>query len=317
MVDIHAMNDIADLNLVAVFEAVWRHRQISRAAAELNSSQPTVSNALRRLRLAMDDRLFVRSGQMMVPTPLAEEIAPHWCNGLMAIRRGGALKSGFNPATDRRRFSILMTDIAEAVIMPHLLAACRVSAPFVSFRTTQLDVEKTLHALRSGDVDLAIGYLPSLRSGVKQQLLFEADYVVISRKNHPIIGRSGRLTRPTFLGCRHALAEATGTGHVIVERVLKRFGLSGSIGTRVPHFLALPMIVAASDLLATVPRPLARLLMDAVPIAIHEHPIKFPTLPIRLFWHERFDADLGLRWLRHTLKQVVNRAEVLRPKGRA
>jgi len=306
------MNDVGDLNLIAVFEAVWRHRQISRAAAELNSSQPTVSNALRRLRVAMDDRLFVRSGQMMVPTPLAQEIAPHWCDALMAIRRGGALKSGFNPATDRRRFSLLMTDIAEAVILPHLLEFCRVSAPIVSFRTTQLDVEKTLLALRSGDVDLAIGYLPSLRSGVKQQLLFESDYVVISRKDHPVIG-TGRLTRSTFLKCRHALAEATGTGHIVVERALKRFGLGDRIGTRVPHFLALPMIVAASDLLATVPRPLARLLANAVPIAVHQHPMKFQRLPIRLFWHERFDADLGLRWLRHTLRQAVHRAEVLRP----
>jgi DNA-binding transcriptional LysR family regulator len=208
--------------------------------------------------------------------------------------------------------SLLMTDIAEAVILPHLLEGCRVSAPFVSFRTTQLDVEKTLPALRSGDVDLAIGYLPSLRSGVKQQLLFESDYVVISRKNHPIIRRSGKLTRAAFLGCRHALAEAAGTGHIVVERMLKRSGLGGRIGTRVPHFLALPMIVAASDLLATVPRPLARLLVEAVPIAIHQHPIKFPRLPIRLFWHERFDADLGLRWLRHTLRQAVHRAKVLR-----
>jgi DNA-binding transcriptional LysR family regulator len=310
------MNDIADLNLVTVFEAVWRHRQISRAAAELNSSQPTVSNALRRLREIMDDRLFVRSGQMMMPTPLAQEIAPHWCDGLMAIRKGTTVKAGFNPATDRRRFSLLMTDIAEAIILPHLLDACRVAAPSVSFRTMQLDVEKTLPALRSGDVDLAIGYLPSLRSGVKQQLLFDADYVVISRKDHPIIRRSGKLTRAAFLACRHALAEATGTGHVAVERTLKRCGLGNSIGTHVPHFLALPMIVAASDLLATVPRPLARLLIDTVPIAIHQHPIRFSNLPIRLFWHERFDADLGLRWLRHTLRQALHRAEALRPERR-
>ena len=310
------MNEIADLNLVTVFEAVWRHRQISRAAVELNLSQPTVSNALRRLREIMDDRLFVRSGQMMMPTPLAQEIAPHWCDGLMAIRKGTTVKAGFIPATDRRRFSLLMTDIAEAIILPHLLDACRVAAPSVSFRTTQLDVEKTLPALRSGDVDLAIGYLPSLRSGVKQQLLFEADYVVISRKDHPIIRRSGKLTRATFLACRHALAEATGTGHVVVERTLKRCGLGNSIGTRVPHFLALPMIVAASDLLATVPRPLARLLIDTVPIAIHQHPIRFSNLPIRLFWHERFDADLGLRWLRHTLRHALHRSDALRPERR-
>jgi DNA-binding transcriptional LysR family regulator len=81
------MNDIADLNLVTVFEAVWRHRQISRAAAELNSSQPTVSNALRRLREIMDDRLFVRSGQMMMPTPLRRKLRRTGATGSLRFER--------------------------------------------------------------------------------------------------------------------------------------------------------------------------------------------------------------------------------------
>ena len=51
MLDILAMNNNIDLNLLIVFDAVWRHRRILRAAAELNASQPTVSNALRRSHL--------------------------------------------------------------------------------------------------------------------------------------------------------------------------------------------------------------------------------------------------------------------------
>ncbi|MBO0756142.1 MAG: LysR family transcriptional regulator [Bradyrhizobiaceae bacterium] len=51
--------------------------EISRAATELGAAQPAVSNALRRLRAEMDDALFVRSGQTMLPTPLAERIAPY------------------------------------------------------------------------------------------------------------------------------------------------------------------------------------------------------------------------------------------------
>ena len=306
------MNIIYDLNLVAVFEAVWRHRQISRAAAELNTTQPTVSNALRRLRSEMDDALFVRSGQTMVPTPLAEQIAPYWCDGLLRIRTGSAAKAGFDPARDRRMFTLVMTDIAEAIILPHLLEACRLAAPSVSFRTMQIGVDKMLPALRSGEVDLAIGYLPSLRSGVMQQQLFESDYVVISRRNHPIIGGTRKLSRSSYLACRHAVAEAAGTGHVIVERALRRVGLGDRIGTRVPNFLPLPMIVATSDLLATVPRPLARLMINAAKITIHPHPLKLPKLPIRQFWHQRFDADPGIRWLRHTLRNSLRHAEVLR-----
>jgi len=254
-----AMNNEIDLNLLIVFDAIWRHRRILRAAVELNTSQPTVSNALRRLRDFTGDALFVRSGSGMEPTPFAEQLAPHWCNGLSSVRRGLAMRSNFDSATDKRTFTLVMTDIAEAVILPHLLNACCESAPGIFFSTVQLSMEKILPALRTGVIDLAIGFIPELRSGVRQQLLFETDYVALARRGHPGVKQSA-MSKATFLKERHALAQAEGTGHAIVERTLRKHGLDSRIAVRVPHFLALPMIVGSSDLVATVPRPLGVLM---------------------------------------------------------
>jgi DNA-binding transcriptional LysR family regulator len=169
MLGISIMNNEIDLNLLLVFDAVWRHRHISRAAIELNTSQPTVSNALRRLRDFTRDALFVRSGSGMEPTPFAEQLATDWCNGLSSVRRGLGRRSGFDIATDKRTFTIVMSDIAEAVILPHLLNACRESAPGIFFSTIQLSMDQTLPALRTGAVDLAVGYIPDLRSGVRPE----------------------------------------------------------------------------------------------------------------------------------------------------
>jgi len=310
MLDISAMNNEIDLNLLVVFDAIWRHRRILRAAAELNSSQPTVSNALRRLRDFTGDALFVRSGSGMEPTPFAEQLATHWCNGLSSVRRGLAMRSNFDSATDKRTFTIVMTDIAEAVILPHLLNACRETAPGIFFSTVQLPMEKILPALRAGVVDLAVGFIPELRSGVRQQLLFETDYVALARRGHPGVKQSA-MSKAIFLKERHALAQAEGTGHAIVERTLRKHGLDSRIAVRVPHFLALPMIVGSSDLVATVPRPLGVLMADAAPIEILRHPLKLPKLVIRQFWHERFDAEPALMWLRRTLRAAVANASQL------
>ena len=311
MLDISDMNNRMDLNLLFVFDAVWRHRRISRAAAELNTSQPTVSNALRRLRDFTGDTLFVRSGSGMEPTPFAERLAADWCNGLSSVRRGLARHSGFDIATDKRTFTIVMSDIAEAVILPHLLNECRASAPGVFFNTTQLPMEEILPALRTGAVDLAVGFIPELRSGVRQQLLFETDYVALTRRSHPGVKQSA-MSKATFLRERHAVARAEGTGHAIVERTLRKHGLDSQIAVRVPHFLALPVIVGSSDLVATVPRPLGVLMADVVPIEILSHPLKLPKLVIRQFWHERFDAEPALIWLRRTLRVAVANARQLR-----
>jgi DNA-binding transcriptional LysR family regulator len=315
MLDILVMNNRIDLNLLVVFDAVWRHRRISQAAVELNAGQPTVSNALRRLRDFTGDTLFVRSGTGMEPTPLAERLAIHWCDGLSAVRRGLAMRSDFDSATDKRTFTIVMSDIAEAVILPHLLNVCRQAAPGIFISTMQLPMEQTLPALRRGTVDLAVGYIPELRSGVRRQLLFESDYVALARRGHPGVKQSA-MSKSVFLRQRHAVARAEGTGHAIVERTLRKHGLDSQIAVRVPHFLALPMIVGSSDLVATVPRPLGVLMADAVPIEILPHPLKLPKLPIRQFWHERFDAEPALIWLRKTLRVAVANASELRPPSR-
>jgi len=60
-----------DLNLLRIFDAVWRHRNLSRAATELELTQSTLSHALGRLREQLDDPLFVRTGHGMQPSARA------------------------------------------------------------------------------------------------------------------------------------------------------------------------------------------------------------------------------------------------------
>ena len=59
-----------DLNLLLVFQELFQQRQVSVVARRLQQSQPTVSNALARLRRIFGDELFVRTSQGMQPTPL-------------------------------------------------------------------------------------------------------------------------------------------------------------------------------------------------------------------------------------------------------
>jgi DNA-binding transcriptional LysR family regulator len=298
-----------DLNLLAVFDAVWRERSVSRAAAALGLPQPTASNALARLRRALGDPLFVRRGGGVVPTARAERLAASVGPGLAAIARSlaGGGTEGFDPLRSDRRFTLIMTDIAEAVILPPLLEACRAAAPNLGFRTLQLGARETRQALESGAVDLAVGYMPDLAAGIRQQRLFETAYACIvsaRRKAH-----GGGMTRAAFLAARHAVAEAAGTGHHVVERALARAGLAPRIFVRVPNFLALPMIVAATDMVATVPRLLGHILSRSAALRVLDHPLDLPRLDIRQFWDERFDADPGNRWLRATLRGVFARID--------
>lgn len=57
-----------DLNLLPVFEAVYRYRSVRLAAEELAMSTSALSHALSRLRAALNDPLFYREGHRMCPS---------------------------------------------------------------------------------------------------------------------------------------------------------------------------------------------------------------------------------------------------------
>jgi DNA-binding transcriptional LysR family regulator len=64
-----------DLNLLVVFDALMTERQVTRAGESIGLSQPATSNALARLRKLTQDKLFIRSGGELQPTPVAFAIA--------------------------------------------------------------------------------------------------------------------------------------------------------------------------------------------------------------------------------------------------
>ncbi len=60
-----------DLNLLVIFDALMRERNVSRVADQLALSQPAISNALNRLRSLLDYQQLIRTAQGLQPTALA------------------------------------------------------------------------------------------------------------------------------------------------------------------------------------------------------------------------------------------------------
>lgn len=295
------MNNTVDLNLLIVFDAMWRFRSVSRAAEAIGMSQPAVSNALKRLREQLQDRLFVRTAQGMLPTLAAQELGKTISAALAQIAAGLNFRHEFHPASQERTFTITLTDIGSLVFLPRLLEHCNREAPGIAFRTLHLPSADIARALVAGDVDLAVGFVPDLHSGIYQQLLFNTDYVCMVRKDHPSIG--DQITRKEFLEAMHAVAEvAESQGHYIVERELNRLNLR--IGLRLPHFMALPSIIARTDMVATVARPLAVGIRDIDNLKLLEHPVRLPRPSIKQFWHERFHDDPANQWLRRKMYEL-------------
>lgn len=293
-----------DLNLLRVFDAVLRERGVTAAAVRLGLTQPGVSNALGRLRAVFRDPLFVRGPSGMDPTPFARELAEPVRQSLALLESALALGSGFDPATSTRAFRFYMSDLGQVEFLPPLVERVRVVAPAVRLEALALDLEDIGSALAAGTIDLAVGFLPGLDAPIRRQALFRDAYVCLMRTHHPAAG--ARLTRKAFLDASHALVSYRG-GHRVIEEALERAGLARRIALRVPHFTVVPMVLERTDLILTLPARVARVYERSGKFVSLAPPVAIPPADVALHWHERFDGDLGNRWLRGLMVDLFTR----------
>jgi DNA-binding transcriptional LysR family regulator len=290
-----------DLNLLYAFEALWRDRSVTVAAERLGLTQAAVSASLKRLRGEYDDKLFTLVGRRMEPTPLAEDLAPQLLDALAMIRKTGVERARFDPATARRMFTVRTRDIGEVVCFPRVLAALGQVAPGVRLRTLFRPIPETMAGLASGQIDFALGFLPSLETGIHRRLLFKQHYVCVMRKTHPLAGK--KLTPARFSGSDHLLVEYSGSGHILLERALVEAGARNRIRVRLPQYLSAPHFVIGSDLLWSVPAILAETLASHYDLAISQHPLDLPEFEVFLYWHDRYHRDPANKWLRDLVVQ--------------
>src|SRR5581483_9735490 len=117
-----------DLNLLRVFDALAEEGGVTRAGVRLGLTQSAVSHALGRLRLILQDELFVRGPDGMRPTARAREIAPRLRQGLHQLELALA-PLAFVPADTRQRFTVSASTYVSTLLMPQLARELRLSAP--------------------------------------------------------------------------------------------------------------------------------------------------------------------------------------------
>ena len=150
-----------DLNLLRVFDAVMTELNLTRAADRLATTQPAVSNALKRLRAVVDDDLFIRTAHGVKPTARAEDLRP-------AIRLALAtLESALG--TEQKDLShiqktlrLCMADSTASLVLPPLIRLVKDVAPNLTLQTLPLLSRDPRPALLKGEIDLAIGSFPGI-----------------------------------------------------------------------------------------------------------------------------------------------------------
>ncbi len=293
-----------DLNLLPIAFALYDELSVSRAARLLGMSQPAVSMALRRMRETFDDPLFIRVPTGIAPTPRAHDIVRLARPLVQRLHQDLHTGATFDPASSTRTIALAVSDVGEMAFLPRLLEHFRDRAPQCPIRSVSVPTAQLAHDLEKGDVDVAVGYFPSLAlKNFRHRRVRVHRFACLMRGDHPL--RAERLSPASFLAAEHVVVQSEGRSQEVLERFLERRRIRRRIALFTPHFLGVPFIVARSNLIATMPYAVARQFASmSTELAVAIPPYDIPGFELRLHWHRRFDNEPRSRWLRQQLSTV-------------
>jgi DNA-binding transcriptional LysR family regulator len=302
-----------DLDWLGVFVEVYKTQSVTRAAQRLGMEQANASIALGKLRRLFGDPLFTRTSAGMAPTPRAQAIYPDLAEALARVDRARGAREVFVPGQAQRTFRLCLTDISEIVLLPRLVNHLQTTAPGLVVEAEKISPDSR-RRLESGEVDLAVGFMPDLEAGYYQQSLFAQDFVCLASADHPRV--RGKLGLRAFSAEGHIVVSTSGTGHSVVDKMLAGHRVNRRIVLRVPSFLGVARIVAQTELLVIVPRLLGSELAKQERVQVLQPPVPLPTYKVKQHWHERFHADAGNLWLRKTMAELFATVGGPRPSAR-
>lgn len=292
-----------DLNLLPVFLALMRERNVTRAGAALFLSQPATSAALARLRSLFHDPLFIRNGRALEPTPRAEALAAKLGPALSEVSSAVFGSIPFDPATDDHVFHLGCTeDIALASIpmfraVRDLAPNCRLVIHAGNFRTIPL-------LLESGEIGAAFGYMQDdLPATARRRALRRGGYRVLRDASTP-----GPVDLDMFCSRPHVIVTPRGDLRGFVDPILEQLGRVRRVMAGIPDFALLPRILSGSQLLCTVSELLAEVLVKyETGLVADPPPFSIPESVIHMAWRGSLDLDPAERWIRARIVEHLGR----------
>jgi DNA-binding transcriptional LysR family regulator len=291
-----------DLNLLLVFDALYQERSASRAARRLGLSQPTVSVALNKLRAIFNDQLFIKTVEGMEPTPRATVLCIPIAGVLQTIKQEILIGAPFDPGTTDREFKVGFGEIGELSFLPRLLKQLTSRAPSARLHVHSVAPSTIADQLEEGKIELGFGYASQLSSNIMKERLFMHSLACVASADYPV--SSEPLTLAKFASMRHALLGTPAGYYEVYEDVFKRAGVTLNVVVTTPRLVSLPQIIPGSDLVAIVPKTVARFYGDDP--RFREIPLPFPVTPFEInqFWHRRLQDDPASIWLRQLVREL-------------
>lgn len=288
-----------EIKQLKILLALIKEKNLSKVAEQLGMSQQAVSEHLKKLRAAFNDRLFIRSGSGVQPTAFTVALQPKLIAAIEAV--DGLLKPDtFLPASTKATFTLSCTDFEQVSLLPKVLSVIRKEAPFLKIAVKKLELDSLAADLKNGDVDVALTNPAFAPSHYPCETLYNEQYTcVASSKNNSV---SSSMSIESIANIPQVVVSPSrGDFSGAIQHWFESQGHPRNVMMTFPTFSAAIAAIHSTDLCGFIPRALlpdSRLQM----IEVAPLPPQFEVISI---WHQRLSSDPLTQWIRGIIRDAA------------
>lgn len=308
-----------DLNLLIYLDVLLREKNVTRAASQLNITQPAMSNGLKRLRTLFNDPILVRTSDGMAPTERARALAPSIRKILLELEEALQGEEEFNELNSQRVFRIMASDYAASTLIPTLLTLLNKVAPNITLDImTPSDV--TFHDVEAGKIDMAINRFDELPQSFHQKAIWRDSFSCLVSADNPVVSK---FNLNAYLNNKHVWVSKTGFGVGVgmdpkdvqklgwVDEALARLGKKRDIKVFTRNYHVAMQLAYEDNLIATLPTKAAELHKDDANFTIIKPPFEIPDIELKMIWSPLLHHDASHVWFRQLVIAAAQKKQGL------
>lgn len=297
-----------DLNLLLALHALLESGSVTEAARKLESTQPSVSRMLTRLREDLGDQLLLKSSNSMVRTSRAEQLRPLVTEIMQLLELVYRPADAYRIGDEVRTCVVGANDSLQSLFAAPLITRIRQLAPRAMVRFKPVPYPNPMRVLMEGEIDLLLAMSNLDDHGYRSEVLFESSFSCLCAAGNPRVGALARvkeLALLPYLDISHM-----GVISALTSDIFESAGVQRKVVAAMSSFLAAPQVVAASDMVSLIPSYLGPTLSHHSGIRIVPLDVEAATHSIRMVWHNSRHSDPFLNKVRELLREAATSAAV-------
>ncbi len=290
-----------------IFVTVYQTENITKAAEELNMTQPAVTRAVQELEEHYSIRLFERIHRRLYVTEAGRQLYPQAIHIVSAVEQ---MEKNMSDWDETGVMRIGAGTTLGSVLLPRVIPEFQRKHPLLTIRSIVTDTTRLQAMLLRNEIDFALIEGTPDDSSLKRTLIGRDQMVLILPRSHPLCSRENILIRD-LAGQPIIVSEEGSASRSFMEHL---FSIHGMKLTPVMESGSMPVIfraVQAGIGLSLVPRKLMSLYGGSDDIEERKLSYEILTRENYLVWHEKKYMSKAARELTELIRSCGE--EMLRP----